>query len=94
MRQQMYIVWVEGLSVRRGEKVAEVIDSKDRFGNHIKRFKYTLSMTSALRVAEKDIPAFKDLMVELEIADWVINSDKTFIPTSYCPDGLRWRPSK
>ena len=29
MRQQMYIVWIEGLSVRHGEKVAEVIDTKD-----------------------------------------------------------------
>lgn len=94
MRQQMYIVVVEGLSARHGGKVAEVIDTKDKWGNPTKRFTYTLNMTSALRVAEKDIPAFKNLMVEMEIADRVINSDKTFIPTSYCPDGLWWKPSK
>ena len=94
MAQQLYIVWIEGLSARHGEKVEAIVTTKDKWGNPTKRFKYTLNMTSALRVAEKDIPAFKNLMVEMEIADWVINSDKTFIPTSYCPEGTRWKPSK
>jgi hypothetical protein len=39
-----------------------------------------------MRVTENDIPKVKEWM-QGKIADWCIESDRTFIPTSYAPKG-------
>lgn len=77
-KNNFYIVWVEGLSVRKGEKIFSLSPDKPR---------YTTSMTQAMRIREVDIPAMKQWMVENDIADWVINNSNTFIKTNYLPKG-------
>ena len=82
MKESVYVVWIEGLTLRTGEKIKAIKEGG---------FEYTTLMTKALRVKESDIPAFKALMEEREIADWAINSDNTFCKTSYTPKGTLWK---
>lgn len=73
-----YIVWIEGLGYKDGEKVKSLTDTG---------FSYTTKMMEALRIRQKDIPFMLDYMKRHGIADWVINSPNTFIRTSYVPKG-------
>jgi len=73
-----YIIWIEGMCAKRGEKIR-------RFSNS--GIDYTLKMTKAMRILSKDIPAMKEKLTEMGIADWVINSGNTFVKTSYVPKG-------
>lgn len=73
-----YIVWIEGLGYKNGEKVKSLTDTG---------LSYTTKMTEAMRIREKDIPFMLDYMKRHGIADWVINSPTTFISTSYVPNG-------
>ena len=83
-RKKYYIIWIEGLEYKGGEKIKSITD---------KGFTYTLDMTKALRIRERDIPLMKNLMKRFGIADWVINesSNRTFIPTSYVPKGTLYK---
>ena len=70
-----YIIWVEGISWKRGEKVCYI---------HPKRgIQYTLKMMNAMRVKECDLATVKyDLMrqgLRLKGVD--------FVSTSYAPPG-------
>lgn len=49
MKEQLYIVWVEGLSARHGEKISAVTPSG---------FDYTTSLTECLRVKESNVDGF------------------------------------
>ena len=73
-----YIVWIEGLEYKNGEKVKSLTDTG---------LSYTTKMTEAMRIREKDIPFMLDYMKRHDIADWVINSPTTFISTIYVPNG-------
>ena len=86
-RKKYYIIWIEGLEYKCGEKIMGITD---------KGFTYTLDMTKALRIREKDIPLMKDLMQRFGIAQWVIteSSSRTFIPTSYAPKGTLYKFTK
>ena len=75
---EYYIVWIEGLGYKDGEKVKSLTDTG---------FSYTTKMMEALRIRQKDIPFMLDYMKRHGIADWVINSPTTFIATSYIPKG-------
>lgn len=75
---EYYIVWIEGLGYKDGEKVKSLTDTG---------FSYTTKMMEALRIRQKDIPFMLDYMKRHGIADWVINSPTTFIATSYVPKG-------
>lgn len=83
-RKKYYIIWIEGLEYKGGEKIKAITD---------RGFDYTLEMTKALRIRERDIPLMKNLMKRFGIADWVINesSSRTFIPTSYVPKGTLYK---
>jgi len=83
-RKKYYIIWIEGLEYKGGEKIKNITD---------RGFDYTLEMTKALRIRERDIPLMKNLMKRFGIADWVINesSSRTFIPTSYVPKGTLYK---
>ena len=77
-KNKLFIVWIEGLTVKAGEKICSLSDDQPR---------YTTSMRKAMRIREQDIPAMKDWMIEKEFASWVIDSPNTFIETSYVPKG-------
>jgi hypothetical protein len=81
-KENFYIVWIEGLTVRRGEKIFSLSDDQPR---------YTTSMVEAMRIRERDIPAMKEWMEENEFASWVIDSPNTFIRTSYVPKGTLYK---
>ncbi len=78
-----YIVWIEGLSWKRGEKLKSLSHSGSD---------NTLRMMDALRVKAEDVSACRELMTKNGIAGWVVNSDRTFIRTSYAPAGTVWKP--
>ena len=73
-----FIVWIEGLSVRRGEKIKAITPQG---------IEYTLYMTEAMRFKNKHIPKAIDLMLENGIATWAITNAYTFIGTNYAPTG-------
>lgn len=72
-----YIVWVEGLEYKTGEKI--------KCFNNKGETVYTCRMMNAMRVKEKDIPLVKSMMKDAGVSDWVIDSPNTFIRTSYVP---------
>jgi hypothetical protein len=73
-----YVLWIEGLSPERGEKVKRFTpDGID----------YTLKMTEALRIKEKDLERAKNMLRSQGIADWVIDNPNTYFRTSYAPKG-------
>jgi len=77
-----YIIWVEGLSPERGEKVMRFTpDGID----------YTLKMTNALRVKEKDLPLIKSYLRQRNIANWVTDNPSTYFKTHYAPKGTLFR---
>ena len=82
MKERMFIVWIEGLSLKNGEKIKSVTNEG---------FEYTTSMQEALRVKESDVEEFKELMTDYEIADWVINGSHTFCDTNYAKPNTIWR---
>ena len=76
--KKYYIIWVEGFEYFNGEKVKQLTNTG---------FSYTTKMTEALRIKQKDIGEMMHYMKRHGIADWVIDSPNTFIPTSYAPAG-------
>ena len=77
-----YIIWIEGLEYKDGEKVKALTNTG---------VSYTTRMMDAMRIRECDIPDMKDYMERHGIADWVINSHNTFIRTSYVPKGTLYK---
>lgn len=69
-----FIIWIEGISVRRGDKIKSL--------NH-KGHEYTSYMTKAMRVKETDKERVKRWLVSNGITESFI----TFIKTSYVPKG-------
>jgi len=77
-KKKYYIIWVEGLTYKYGEKVKNLTN----YG-----FEYTTKLTEAIRIKEDDIVLIKIYMKRHGIAEFVINGNYTFIPTSYAPKG-------
>ena len=75
---QYYIIWIEGLTPKTGEKL-KAFDESCR--------EYTVYMTEAMRVREDDR---EPLMKELKRLGMNISLDD-FIPTSYVPSGTLWK---
>ena len=82
-RNSYYIIWIEGLSARRGEKI-----KKFRPDGTIE---YTLKNTEAMRVLPKDVPTMRKRIRELGVADWVVDSGNTFVKTFYAPKGTLFK---
>ncbi len=82
-KPEFFIVWIEGLSPKTGEKIL----SLDR-NNH----EYTTSMTKAMRVKLEDIDVVKRLLKEQGVADWAINGGNTFCRVNYAPKGTLFTP--
>lgn len=78
MKTKYFIIWIEGITAKTGEKVKSFTDTG---------VDYTTLMTKAVRVKEDDIPTVIAYLKRHGIADWVLNSPNTFIRTSYVPKG-------
>ena len=76
-RTHYYIVWIEGLSYKRGEK----IKSLGLYGN----IEYTTKMTEAMRIKEEAIPQMKHFLKRHGISDWAL--ENAFVRVDYAPAG-------
>jgi hypothetical protein len=74
-KEQLYIVWIEGLTPRTGEKIKAFKEDK----NGVPFTEYTTKVREALRVKESDVPAFKQYLRDQEFSDWTIDSVNTFV---------------
>jgi hypothetical protein len=82
-KETYYVVWIEGLSAQKGEKILS-LDSD----NH----EYTTSMTQAMRVKKEHIPVVKHRLKEQGVADWALSMSGTFHPVHYAPKGTIFQP--
>ena len=78
MKNKFFIIWIEGLTPKTGEKIKSFTNTG---------VDYTLKMTEAVRVKEDDIPTVIAYLKRHGFADWVLTSPNTFIRTSYVPKG-------
>jgi hypothetical protein len=74
-----FFVWIEGFEPKTGEKIKHFRNDGS--------IEYTCEMMDAMRVRKKDIPAVEEKMRSHGIANWVMESQRTFISTSYAPKG-------
>lgn len=74
-----FFVWIEGFEAKTGEKIKHFRDDGS--------IAYTCEMMDAMRVRKKDIPAVEEKMRSHGVANWVLESQRTFIGTSYAPKG-------
>ena len=74
MKQQRYIIWIEGLTPKTGEKVKEITRTD---------VIYTTKMKDALRVNGKDITSTLNKLKNLGVKCY----QHSFIKTSYTPAG-------
>lgn len=68
----MFIFWIEGLSLRRGEKIKSFTDSG---------IDYTTLMTEAIRVKDEDLELVKSYLYRHGIKGYTISR------TNYVPKG-------
>ena len=80
-KQEFYIVWIEGVSPEKGEKVVSLDDND---------YEITTSMTQAMRVLPKDRDYVKALLTKQGVANWVLNG-QLFIRTNYAPKGTIYK---
>ncbi len=83
--KKYFILWIEGIGVKSGEKVKRFY----RDANNTLCIEYTTKMMEALRVRmdSNDVIHIGKLLKEAGVAQWVLDSPNTFIPTSYAPKG-------
>ncbi len=74
-----FFVWIEGFEAKTGEKIKYFKDDGS--------IQYTCEMMDAMRVKRKDIPTVEEKMRQAGVANWVLESQNTFIGTSYGPKG-------
>lgn len=73
-----YYIWIEGIDCRSGEKIKSMYDRK---------IQYTTKITEALRIRITDKEEMKSILLNMGIAKWCVDSDNTFVRTSYAPAG-------
>ena len=78
-KAKYFFVWVEGFEAKCGEKIKHFRNDGS--------IEYTLEMMDAMRVKRKDIPTVLEKMRNTGVANWVLDSQNTFIGTSYAPKG-------
>jgi hypothetical protein len=77
-KPEFYVIWIEGLSPQRGEKI------KSLDGEYCE---YTTKMSEALRVKKEDIETVKAILKSKGVADWAINGVGTFHKVTTNPKG-------
>lgn len=88
-KPKFYIVWIEGLSPRYGEKLSNFIESH-RQEDYI----VTTRMTRAMRVKPQDVETVREKLRSLGVSDWCCDSPNTFVPTTYAPAGTIFQPEE
>lgn len=83
-RTQYYIVWIEGLSYKRGEKIKTI----EQYGN----IEYTTKMTEAMRIKEEAIPQMKHFLKRHGISNWTL--ENAFVRVSYAPKGTLYQGNR
>ena len=73
---EYYIVWIEGVESKNGEKVLS-LDSDD--------YEITTSMTQAMRVLPEDRLQVQERLRELGVAEWALLN--CFVRVNYAPKG-------
>ena len=74
-----FIIWIEGLYWRRGEKI-HLMGQTDHT--------YTTLITKSLRIKKHHIEAARKRLEERGVPPNLIK----FIPTTYAPAGTIWKP--
>ncbi len=74
-----FIIHIEGFNYKTGDK----IKAFDNDGKII----YTHEMKKSMRIKSDDIPKMKQKLRNIGIANWVIESENTFVKTHYAPKG-------
>jgi hypothetical protein len=73
-----YILWIEGLSAKNGEKLASLNPRE-----------YTTLNTRALRFTKRELVFVVPKLIEAGIASWVFEQISTYYPLTYVPTGTR-----
>jgi hypothetical protein len=82
-KQEFFVIWIEGLSPKGGEKI-KTLDSSGHT--------YTTKMTEALRVKREDIERVKGILRSRGVANWALDGADTFHKVSYAPKGTIYKP--
>jgi len=80
-KKEFYVVWIEGLSPERGEKILSL-----KNGKHT----YTLSMGKAMRVLPADREQVREVLRGQGIAEWALQN--CMVRTNYAPSGTIFKP--
>ena len=83
LKLDFYVVWIEGLSPQRGEKVLS-LDGET--------CEYTTSMTRALRVKPEHVERVKGILRSKGVASWALEGVGTFHKVHYAPKGTIYVP--
>lgn len=75
-KPEFYVVWIEGVEPKKGEKVLS-LDSED--------YEITTSMTQAMRILPKDRGIVKEMLREKGVAKWAL--ENCFVRVNYAPKG-------
>lgn len=86
-KTKYYVVWIEGLSAKNGEKIKNLVPNPGTVRHYVE---YTTYMTKALRVKEADRARVRHLLEECG----VVSSFIIFVPTSYAPAGTIFEVDK
>ena len=82
-RTKYYIIWIEGFSYRRGEKILSLDDNDHD---------YTLKLTEAMRVRPEHLDIVEERLKAQGVSNWVFEQGNTFQPTYYAPKGTIFKP--
>ena len=78
--KKYYIIWIEGCTWKRGEKVK----SFSKYDYDI-----TTKMGDALRIKQEDKEEAALVLSMMGVADWALTN--AFIPSSYAPKGTLYK---
>jgi len=78
-KPEYYVVWIEGLSPEKGEKILS-LDG----GNS-----YTTKMTQAMRVLPEDKETVKEILRGRGVAEWALQN--CMVRTNYAPKGTIYK---
>ena len=75
-----YILWIEGLSPQRDEKIVQVYPRQE----------YTRYNTCAVRFTKQELQRVVPKLIDMGVATWVFEQPSTYYPVKYVPAGTRF----
>lgn len=79
-KPEYYVVWIEGIDHKDGEKIKQLIPDHS----------YTTSMTQAMRVLPEHREMVKEILKSRGIASWAL--ENCMVRTNYAPKGTLFTP--